>query len=1108
MANYKNFNSNITNKQVKLRELNNELENLKRDLPNIKSTKNKIFEKLPLFMQDYIDGKWNHKTNWGGSFLDIYNQNSWSHPQWENYQNYEKQVNSYKNRIAELPEIIKTERENLKSLEQAEIDKLKAETAKIKEEQRLRDELERAKTEAKEFTEENKNILDTNAIQTQEQLQQNIQGIHEELQRVKAIDPMTLYQEGSNPNENPSTKTIDQKDNINSGAKNNEISTLEYHNMSAPILAKHPEFAEQYNRSKFENPKKALENLVQNAYEKDIASGNTDNLIDYRNIIDKVEKENLKSNIAEKKAEAKKEAEKANINPKTGKQYTEEERKKALEEMIGNKQEFPGATANDLKFEGKPIFYSNLLKNIALRTAQLTSPEKTYPYYNEPRIAKPSKEETIAYDLLTQNLLKPEYKETYKDTLDDLQKLKEQSPSKNLSEADEIAAKKTTNENIEDYVNPKTNSVLDLIQKRALRNFNENIMPKVSAPFISRGSFNTGARAEAQARARRDLMEGLMDTETQYLASAYDKARDTASADKKTYLNYKLSKAGLEGEEILRKGKIAEDTSKLMDSYHKNKLLDMEALRTIGQNQRDVKQRELDLQHEEFKNQVDYPLRQVDILNKMIHQLPVDSLTGHTSRTVPTKNEQVSPWQTGAGVLGQMASMNMMNKAEGGIIQRHADGGMIDKMKDQYLQDLMTRAQNTSNRAQNPWAHYMLGLSNSLASSKNPNVMGALGEASTHGVGQFMNAREYNAGLEDQNLGFKKSIIDYLDQAEARKQEKRMHELQMQKIMAELNGGDGIEEKHIPSLTPSNQVPVVTYKNGKVSGMRLVDPSHFAETNNIVSQDMSQPEQMPQEQAYQTSIPTQFDSSKTPGIKELFNINMHPKLPTNAAEKEYYDQDVKNQLELKKEAEKAKADELKILALKRQLPELATGALRHITNAASQAGYALGGEGKAAQAAQAFKEVQKMDLAELSDLFKPFSDTDAKIALDMSSNPANTKDSIKEQADVKLAAVKIKQIKAEAKEIWLSKYGSTRGFDANFNLWAKNTKLFNNVKNKKTGEIIRKKLNENHLDTWPEMFNPNFLEKYVEKQSRTDSKSNFSAINQDQFTQLYNELKQ
>ena len=65
---------------------------------------------------------------------------------------------------------------------------------------------------------------------------------------------------------------------------------------------------------------------------------------------------------------------------------------------------------------------------------------------------------------------------------------------------------------------------------------------------------------------------------------------------KKLYLNYRLAKAELESDEILKKGKLAEDTSNLMDTFHKNKLLDMEALRTVGQSQRDVEQRKLDLQ--------------------------------------------------------------------------------------------------------------------------------------------------------------------------------------------------------------------------------------------------------------------------------------------------------------------------------------------------------------------------------------------------------------------------------------------------------------------------------------------------------------------------------
>ena len=555
-------------------------------------------------------------------------------------------------------------------------------------------------------------------------------------------------------------------------AKENEFSKKEsdyeqshYNKYLNFVLENNPYIRKKYDLEKYENPKEALGFIIKDVYDKNIAENNNSNLLEYKTIMQKLESDRLKEEQKQREQKLKKER---NNNI----EYEDE-----IKKIFNDQEGYPTADIDHLTFAGKPVWYNNFVKNIAIRTAKLTNPEKSYPYYNKPRIAKSSKEEDIAYDLLSKNLLEPEYKETFKQTIEDLEDLKTESPTQNLSDADKRAKEKTTNENIEDYVNPKTNSVLDLIQKRALRNFKENIMPKVSAPFIARGSFNTGARAEAQARARRDLMEGLMDSETQFLANAYDKARETASTDKKTYLNYKLSKAGLENDEIIRKGKIAEDINKLLDTNHKNKLLDMEALRTVGQNRRDVEQQDLNLKYEEFKNQEDYPLRQVDILNKMVHQLPVGSILGETSNksSPPTRNEQVSSWQPGAGLFGQMAAMNMMNKAEGGMIQRHANGGMIDKMKDQYLQDLMTRAQNTGGNTQNPWAHYMLGLSNSLASSRNPDVISALGEGSTKGVGQFMHAKEYNKGLEDQNLGFKKSIIDYLDQADERKMANRLN---------------------------------------------------------------------------------------------------------------------------------------------------------------------------------------------------------------------------------------------------------------------------------------------------------------------------------------------
>ena len=84
---------------------------------------------------------------------------------------------------------------------------------------------------------------------------------------------------------------------------------------------------------------------------------------------------------------------------------------------------------------------------------------------------------------------------------------------------------------------------------------------------------------------------------------------------------------------------------------------------------------------------------------------------------------------------------------------------------------------------------------------------------------------------------------------------------------------------------------------------------------------------MPQginQQSYQTAIPTEFNEAQTPRTKELFEIAMNPKLPTNAAEKEYYDQDIKNLTKLQEEAQKAKENQNKLETLKSNLPNLNT----------------------------------------------------------------------------------------------------------------------------------------------------------------------------------------
>ncbi|ETO34170.1 hypothetical protein RFI_02924, partial [Reticulomyxa filosa] len=224
----------------------------------------------------------------------------------------------------------------------------------------------------------------------------------------------------------------------------------------------------------------------------------------------------------------------------------------------------------------------------------------------------------------------------------------------------------------------------------------------------------------------------------------------------------------------------------------------------------------------------------------------------------------------------------------------------------------------------------------------------------------------------------------------------------------------------------------------------------------------------------------EFDPSLTPTREELENIVLNPRLPTNAAELEEYKQDLKRIEEEEKEAERAEDIIWKITILKSKLPNLNTGITTPIFNTIDEVVYALGlGKGEASQAHAAFQELQ-MELGKISEM-PQMSDADAKMILEMSTNPGDTFNSIKERLDAMLANAKIKQTKAEAKEAWLSKNGKLRGFENKFNLWLKNQKVFSDIRDKE-GKIIRRKFNENSLNTWSDIFNPTFSKKRAENQ--------------------------
>lgn len=180
------------------------------------------------------------------------------------------------------------------------------------------------------------------------------------------------------------------------------------------------------------------------------------------------------------------------------------------------------------------------------------------------------------------------------------------------------AASGTTYGNVQPYMNPYIDNVIERGGSLAARQFNEKIMPTLQGTFARNGTYGSVAHQREADRAARDLAEGLQESSQGALAAGYNTAGSQYQADASRQAGLagtmgNLATAGgaldLQGSEM--SAKIAQMRSALGMS-------DAAALQNVGNQQQGQAQKNLDLGYGDFLGQRDYNKNTVDWLSSVI----------------------------------------------------------------------------------------------------------------------------------------------------------------------------------------------------------------------------------------------------------------------------------------------------------------------------------------------------------------------------------------------------------------------------------------------------------------------------------------------------------
>ena len=217
--------------------------------------------------------------------------------------------------------------------------------------------------------------------------------------------------------------------------------------------------------------------------------------------------------------------------------------------------------------------------------------------------------------------------------------------------------------NVEQYMNPYIQNVLDRQESLAGRTLEEKFLPALQQTFGGAGQYGSrggvGSMETAGIRGVRDIQENLEEQRLATLGGAYGQAADIFGAD--------VTRAGEYG---LRGGA---QLGALGEAAQGLGLRGAGALEAIGGQRQQMGQRSADLAYQDFLEQRDLPMERVGFMSDIVRGLPMGQRLTTTERG-PADVYQPSGLAQIAGAYGTIKGLT--EEARGGYIRGYAKGGL------------------------------------------------------------------------------------------------------------------------------------------------------------------------------------------------------------------------------------------------------------------------------------------------------------------------------------------------------------------------------------------------------------------------------------------------
>lgn len=209
--------------------------------------------------------------------------------------------------------------------------------------------------------------------------------------------------------------------------------------------------------------------------------------------------------------------------------------------------------------------------------------------------------------------------------------------------------------NINQYMNPYIQQVVDRFGDLGLRTLQEKVLPGIRDMMISSGQFGGTRQAELFGRGVRDVMADIAAKQAELMMGGWNTALEASGTDLSRYGNIGQTMGTLYNSGISNQMEQAGTLAKLAQQQQTQGLAGSQAIAEIGAQQQAQEQKALDVAYQQYLIEQGYPQQQItnmaNTMGSVAGGIPNASISS-TSGKAPS-----------AGTLSQLASLGLTGAA-------------------------------------------------------------------------------------------------------------------------------------------------------------------------------------------------------------------------------------------------------------------------------------------------------------------------------------------------------------------------------------------------------------------------------------------------------------